>query len=101
MVRLTCKSAKCNHVWLENKKQRASEHVFCPKCNDLHHSHTPPINPPKTIIINEESAKEAKKRMVKSPQINPAETFSLRQLGVIDMKTKGVALGYRTKEIEK
>jgi len=56
MVRLQCQ--KCHHVWNETKKQSQSEEVHCQKCNELHHKHTKPINPPKPIKVKKKKVEE-------------------------------------------
>jgi phage FluMu protein Com len=102
LVRLKCRNKNCSKVWLESKSQRASDHVFCPKCGELNHSHSKPIIPNKPFIVNKDTADESKaKNRKKGVQAKPADTFSLRQLGVVDGKVKGYALGYRTVEKEK
>ena len=98
MVRLKCEA--CNHIWNETAKQTRGLHVFCSKCGDLHHSHSQPIIPNKPFVVNKDTADETKEQnRKKGKMINEPDTFSLRQLGVVDGQVKGYALGYRTKEI--
>lgn len=96
MVRLSCKAKNCSHVWLETKKQREAEHVFCPKCFSHHHSHSKPINPPKVAKTKYEETPKKKK----TPYANPPEEFSIHLKG-LNGRTVGFRKGYRTKEKKK
>ena len=74
MVRLKC---SCGHIWKESKKQQESEMVYCPKCEELNHAHSKPINPPKPF-----KTVKRKKVEVKIPQpINPYERKTWHQEG--------------------
>ena len=96
MVRLSCKEKNCNHMWLENKRRRESEHVYCPKCAALHHTHSRAINPPKVAVTTYPETPKKKK----TPYANPPEEFSLHLKG-LDGRTIGFRKGYRTKKEEK
>ena len=86
MVRLTCVSKTCNYVWKETKKQSESDHVYCPKCGALHHSHAKPINP-----TNPFKVKKKKKVNVKIPQpIKPYEPKIRYQKGIFGETVKVV-----------
>lgn len=84
MVRLTCGSKTCNHVWNETKKQSQSENVYCPKCGALHHTHTKPINPTKPFKVR-------KKKEVDIPIPQPLKPYQpkvLLQKGMLGKTVK-------------
>jgi len=76
MVRLKC--LECSHTWRETKKQMESENVYCPKCNQLHHTHAKPIIPTDPPKI-----KKKKKVEVPVPQpVKPYEYKTWHQRGL-------------------
>ena len=91
MVRLSCKEKNCNKVWLETKRQRESERVYCPKCAALHHHHTSPIIPPQPTKYKDIE----KPKREKAPYENPPEVISLKRIH-LDGTTAGFDRGFRT-----
>ena len=83
MVRLKC--LKCGKTWREIKKQEASEEVHCPKCGELNHTHSKPINPPKPTKVRKKKKEEAP---IPQP-INPYEYKTWHQRDIFDERTVG------------